>query len=39
MILDHDHDVVDRFGQPGRNEIQCVADQFLEPRRVHPDGH
>ena len=38
-VGDEHNDIVHRGGQLGRDEIQCVRDQLVEPLRVHPHGH
>ncbi len=38
-VLDQDHDVVDRRGELGWNQVECVGDQLVKPLRAHPHGH
>src|SRR5690606_17765585 len=37
--LDQNHHIVDGAGQFGRDQIEGVGDQFLEPLLGHDDGH
>ena len=38
-VLDEHDDVVHALSQRRRDQIQRVADQFLEALRTHPDRH
>ncbi|OOK71254.1 hypothetical protein BZL29_5419 [Mycobacterium kansasii] len=38
-VGDQDDHVVHRGCQFGRDEVECVGNQFVEPLRVHPHRH